>query len=479
MSYKQEFKEEVRRMKREWMNIPSIKRFLDSEWRWISTDTIRRRTNDIEQNIMEDIVDNPRYEYDDENLYVYSSVIDQFWNKEKKRFEIPFSILNEIQKKYVSKWSNWSWQQVINNNWWTLGSPLYIDGKAWNAIKSALNLNKHSWICNEVFLKLLEDKHWEEETDQYIEETALSTTRQRHIDKELKALNRSREKVYNKALARFSNENKFLEEIWEAIKDWKPIDIKTRRPNFKSNKWRVYWASDFHFWVNTEKVSSNLINMSQYICEQDIDTAYIILWWDFYENLVPWWMHEWMERDCDMHWYDLVLYVVNAFEKALLDIYKSWKKVVVYWLRGNHDRIGKLHELDSERMWALVTYELIKRWLSNTDIEINVLEQDFNSTMIEWVNFITHHWDKRVSSKAQTKPEDILWKHWVTWIQNVIIYWDKHNIRINEALNADCIWLSAMCPQWAYAKKLDLHSREWFLELEMLNWYPSYRVIRV
>ena len=76
------------------------------------------------------------YDHDDENLYVYTRKINHLGEKESRRHEIPFDVVNPMVRDYVRKGNNMTQQQVMDK--------YGLKDKVWNALKSALNLTKHS-----------------------------------------------------------------------------------------------------------------------------------------------------------------------------------------------------------------------------------------------------------------------------------------------------------------------------------------------
>ena len=81
-------------------------------------------------------------------------------------------------------------------------------------------------------------------------------------------------------------------------------------------------------------------------------------------------------------------------------------------------------------------YELIKRGLSNLDVEIEYYMEDVTKFTEGNLHFILHHGDEGFSNR---KPEDILWKNGDQTKYNVIIHGDKHNVTVKETKEATMI----------------------------------------
>jgi len=103
---------------------------------------------------------------------------------------------------------------------------------------------------------------------------------------------------------------------------------------------------------------------------------------DLVESLVDGGMHPWQEADMEMHGIDLILYVANIFTEFIVKIRGSGKRIRFIWIWGNHDRFGKNHNEDMQRTGALVIYELIKRSLLTTDIDVVTPREKVNSFVV-------------------------------------------------------------------------------------------------
>ena len=111
---------------------------------------------------------------------------------------------------------------------------------------------------------------------------------------------------------------------------------------------------------------------------------------------------------------------------------------------------------------------------------MTILREKTESVPLKNFNYVLNHGDEGFSKKAETKPDEILWKNWVKEKHNIIIYWDKHHVSINETKDATIIWLPWMCWQWVYDKRLDLHSEPWFVVIETNEfWTPDITIKRL
>lgn len=455
MRHSNEVIEKVKELKKEWYSHREIKdeiaRTLDVQ---VGLGSISRRTQDIRENIQEvqDTIqqisesDTKEPEYDDENLYVYSSKTNKFWEKEKIRFEIPFSILNEIQRSYVKKGKNWTQQDIIDHNWWTNTEPLYIDWKARNAIKSALDLSKKSWITNQIFLKILEDKYGKFELEKYMEDRALSTERQRHIDLELKKNDKAREKMYKRALRFMSRQEIQMDMLEKAIAEYKPkkIDFQIEKP--KNNDKAYIALADIHFWRTSNVVKERLNKILWEIEELDEDNIVLLNLWDNTESIIPEWMHNWQVLEMDILGSEQFMGIVDLFEEFVLEIYKMGKTVSVHGMtKSNHDRTHKHYKWDPERIVGFCFFKLLERGLRNVDVMVKWYKEMIGTHNDEHLRFIMAHGDEKFNNK---KTEAILyWDYWkkVTesnkhyqtvryenWKMHIIISWHWHTYELDS-----------------------------------------------
>lgn len=148
----------------------------------------------------------------------------------------------------------------------------------------------------------------------------------------------------------------------------------------------------------------------------------------------------------------------------------EWNLFVKVWnTTFNHSncRLSKNHNEDQQRTGALIIYELIKRWLSKTNIDIEYYREKTVTIYWQNFNFVFNHWDEWFDKKAQNNAEKILWNN----VKNnnkksVILYGDKHSIKCNEWKDYTSIWLPALAGVGSYDTRLDLHSEPWFVVME-------------
>lgn len=208
--------------------------------------------------------------------------------------------------------------------------------------------------------------------------------------------------------------------------------------------------------------------MTNYIISRPEKNVNLLFLWDLAESVVEWAMHPWQLEEMDWPFgFDLMMLVVEVIEDMLVDLYKNGKNVNFYWIPWNHDRINKNHQEDQKRTGALVMYEMIKRWLSGYEINIETVKEKTATLYLENFNIVVNHWDEWFDKKAQANAEKILWNN----VEKngkpaIIFYWDKHNVKVSEWKNYTTVWLPALAWKWTYDTRLDLHSEPWFVVAE-------------
>lgn len=286
----------------------------------------------------------------------------------------------------------------------------------------------------------------------------------------IKTFESVKEKDYVKKSRLLWNSNDFLNHLKTFIEWYKPHkvdDIKMKKVD-KANKPLVIALTDLHLWKQwSDLVINRLWTIANDIINSGVNKVTIFCVWDLVETLVQWWMHDWqIEAMWDTYWFNLLMKVVNVFERFLLTIRSQWIHIDFYWLSGNHDRMTKDREWDKSRLWWLVIYELIKRWVANASlINIHIVQDYITTVDVEDIRYIVAHWDMaRIPNRKWT---DIAWSHWdTTKSHNVILYWHLHNVSITEEKSITKVWLPWLAGTDKYAtKELDLHSEPAYVQI--------------
>lgn len=362
---------------------------------------------------------------------------------------IKLSIIDNIFHDYVEHGLDMSSQQICDK--------YGLTGKAWNILKSQMNLNKKSNVVSEPTL----DDMSEDDVDD-LASSHLS-------NKNKKKIQRAWDKQVKECVRLVADNRAFLEWVQSYIQDYKPLPVTFKPPKIKNNNSATYFLSDIHIgrW-ETDDIIRRLAQVQSDIILSPERIIYIENLWDLAESLVPQgWMHSGQHEEMDYrYWFgfDLMMNIVKIMEKFLLEIYKAWKELHFQGITGNHGRITQEKQMDNQRTWELVIYELLKRGLSQTKIDIDYLRTTVSTFTRGNLHYIIGHWDGRPFDNQ--KPSDIILKHWDTRKFNVIVSWDKHNFQMRD-IHDKGLWIKtkALAQRWRYEEQQDYKSLPWYLKV--------------
>lgn len=479
--YTREEIDKLKELKRQWVSHRKIKEKLHEEfWRSPWLGSISRWTQDMEElqdkidELSNSIKEKPKYEYDDENLFVYTTKLNEYWEKEKIRFDIPFSILNEIQRCYVSKGKWWTQQEIIDHNWWTNKEPLYIDDKARNALKSALDLTKKSWITNKIFMKILDDKYWEEYLEEYIEKRALSTERQKHKELALKKHQRAKDKLYKKAMENYGSVQNVIQIIKDIVREVepRPINFEIQKPeNIDVARVKI---ADMHYWRTSNIVRQRIQRILGDIKQMSEDYIEIMLFWDEWETIITEGMHNWQILEMDVLGKQQMMDVIEIIVEFVLEIIKMGKKVSIYWVsESNHVRTSKDRKGDAQRILWTMFYEVLRARLHNFDVEIDYTDSIIWVVDKDHLRYICFHWDEWLNKKkAETilfwdqwsKHEELTINRFKEWQTHMIVSAHYHTFRLEQLPRWYRMFLPSINDSSAYERNKFMRTSEpWYV----------------
>jgi len=459
MAYSKEIKQKVLSLKKEWLKTIDIKSAIDNMfWVDITDQSIR---NFIREWDFSDLNNNTesKKRFDISNWYYifYKNRRNEYWDIEKEQYPILVSTIDSIFHSYSRKGKDMSGESIMNK--------FKIKPEVWHMIKSRLWLMKDSNIVSQYTLdKIPEKSLWE-----YLEGKMQENIQDRYKDIFVKKDKAVRKREFKKYSTFFYSNEALLESIKRSIKKYEPKAVSVWWiPRPKNNDTIDIAFSDLHIWKqNTQAILDRLSAMVDYIWNTKEKNINLVFLWDLAETLVEWWMHSWQVESLELNWFPLIMNVVETLQAVLLELRKRWKVVNFYWLWWNHDRLWKNHQEDQARTWALIIYELIRRWLSNYDIWVHTISDKTSTLYLDNFNIVVNHWDEWFDKKAQLRAEKVLRDNVEkNWKYNIILYWDKHNVKINEWSWYTSVWLPALAWQWTYDKRLDLHSEAWYIVLE-------------
>lgn len=374
-------------------------------------------------------------------------------------------------ESYSKKWKNWSWKKMMYE--------FQLTPKAWNYIKTVLDMYKDSVPFDKVTLSLMGDT-WEMESEakktaERLTEAKMSWIYDREIDNIEKRI------IKNAAINNWTQLN-FLNNLERVIKLYKPREFsKTNIPEIKNNKTKsiVFW--DAHLWKKwTDGIVLRFKKITRELVECEEKNIEITFLWDIWECFLPFpsSMHPdqrlWMEETSTE---ELVMLAVDVLEQMLLELYNAWKNVTFNWLWWNHWRITERKEFDPYRSAEMIIYRFIQKIVENTNIKINILREQINIIKSQNIKYIFMHWDELTPQKLQRiVVQELEWNYYLC-----IVSWDKHHLKIQEISDRVIrIQSPALSWKWRFDEGLALSSQSWYIELiKNKDWLIDVNVKRI
>lgn len=408
-----------------------------------------KRIDSLKQNIAQvnsAVKDNKKYEVIDWNYIIQS-----------KLWPLKFTIeeIDEVFADFSEKWNNLTEEEMI--------AKYELKVEAWYAIKRAFRLYKKSNVISPFTAESLS----EEELDSKIEYATA-----KHIDSIKRKMVVTHHKQTKKELANaykiLWNIDYFLEHLQTYISEHKPLEVDFSPPVIHNNDTRHFVLSDIHIGkIDTKWVIRRLDELHKRILECPEKNIHITCLWDIAETIVQDWMHAWQIAFwTDAEWgygFDLMMNIVQIFEKFLMSLFRAWKVVYFKWITGNHWRMTAWKEYDTQRTGELVIYEMIKRWVANTSVSVEYFRKPISTFWYGNLHFVIYHWDGFLDKQ---KPEQILVAHGAFGKYHVLMSGDKHTLKMSEGKNYTWIKDPALAWQWKYDSDMNLHSEPWYLEIK-------------
>ena len=411
---------------------------------------------------------------DDDKFYEVQNDYYIFY-KDKEKFPVAVTTIDNIFKDYSKFGGNMTWDEVM--------SKYKLKSEVWSLIKSRLKLYKTSNIVSPYTLENMTD----EQADKYIEwgvELSMQDKYKRTFERKHKAI---KDREFKKYSNYYHQQQEFLKQLDIVLKKYDPRKLSKyelkKIPEVDNNDTIDVSFSDLHMGKQwTDWIVSRIYKMTNYLINRPEKNINLLFLWDLIESIAPWGMHPDQERHMELHWFDLIMLTVKIVENMLIELFKAGKEINFYGVGGNHDRLGQSNIEDPDRTAALVIYEMISRGVSNTDVKVHILRENINTLYLEQFNYIVMHWEKNDSQKAHNKAEAFLRNH-ITKNRskgNIILHWDKHHLDLDEVKDTDIVWVPSLAWQWEFDKKIDVHSKPWYIIIKRNDdWQPDILIKRL
>lgn len=379
------------------------------------------------------------------------------WEKYLKAFPISLEKLDQVWQafsKYGKNWSSTKCQQYFK-----------IIPEVWHILKT-MWLYKDWHILSPVSMDKAE-KNWK--IDEVIHNATLENYQDKYVDKYADADLQVLKKEYKKMAKIFGSWKSFFDSFRDNINYREPIK-PAKLPKFKKNREILHLIiADIHNgktekldWVTIKERMYETLQYALWHSATNVDVAFL---WDLTETTIPWgyhiWQVEWMRG---VYWTDLIMDTANLIEWFFYELYKSWKKVTGHLMWWNHDKIVGNSNYDRPRSIAIIIYELVKRWLSQCKMDLQIIEDTVGSWETEDFNMIAIHGDQWMD---KIDPEKMAWKYAKTnWKHVIFLSWDKHQTWMKDW--KDCTHIKVQAIAWKnhYDKDNAMHGDPGFVIVE-------------
>jgi len=402
------------------------------------------------------------------NYYVFSIKTESLnWDKIIKDFQISIDEIDEIFYLFSEKWLNLSQNEVIEYK--------KLNPDIWHIIKWRLRLLKKS----DLFWPYTMEFFWEDENfrAQKIQDITSRYTRditRRDIDK---WKSQESQKTIKKAQRIITSFEWIKEELFKILEktrlDPKNFKLHEQLPEVNENE-ITFLFSDIHIWKQWQNyIEERLTHILNHIINSQENIINILINWDIFESLVQWWMHPWQTTSIDWKQsspYETFMYAYNMFRDFIIEVAKHWKKIRLFWISWNHDRISENKSWDLERFWWMIFYTMLKQLNEYAEnIKIDFWKWEWHNFQAQEMNFILHHWDNWQVNQMRKKPEKIIMEqsYLVRNIVNLIVMWDQHNLQIwNPGYNIFTVLVPALWWKWEFDTMLWISSNPWYLTIK-------------
>jgi hypothetical protein len=317
-------------------------------------------------------------------------------------------------------------------------------------------------------LHILEE-HTEEEIAEFALKNKASATLSKIVEKRASFIEKkyfeSQEKIYD-----LENIHKFIEETIEKYytkeeaNELPKLDIVGK---YADICYLMY--SDIHYGkkydnpvfgrgYNKDIAHERMMQIAKktvdYIRFKNLNALYILFGGDMYESVMTSGMRSEHLRSMDLVGIDQILFGVDSQIEFLNQLRKNLGNnfpIVITYIGGNHDRIGKDRDDDSERTGSLIAYHMINREFKNDKyIQFNIprkpvyVEKVQNHEMND-LCIIAHHGDAEIIKKKGHELVNLYGIGTSGYHLVVNGHWHSTDISFNAGTNYMEISLPSVC----------------------------------
>ena len=191
-----------------------------------------------------------------------------------------------------------------------------------------------------------------------------------------------------------------------------------------------------------------------YIRFKNLNKLYVLFGGDMYESIMTGGMRAEHLKSMDVTGIDQLIFGVDSQIEFLTELRNNLGKefpIVVTYIGGNHDRIGKDRDDDQERTGSLIAYHMIEREFKNDDfIKFNIprkqvyVEKHQNHDMND-LCIIAHHGDAEIIKKKGHELVNLYGIGTSGYHLVVNGHWHSSEISFNAGTNYMEISLPSVC----------------------------------
>lgn len=399
-------------------------------------------------------------EWTEWKVYIFHVTESVAWVDTSREIPVRMDTVEAIIADYVNMWANLTGQQVVNK--------YGLTGKAWNAIRSQLNVTK--------FSDVLPNESFEWKSDEESEQLIARTVQKGMLDKRKRMYERQSERakdtLYKNVLRRQDNADIFGEKVAEALWSYKPTPTPHKINKIGKSDIAQFIISDMHFWKQgTDRIISDIDKIVQEMIDCPESHIDIFCLWDLAENLTQNGMHWDTVMNLDPEWrnpFKAMMKIVDIMVSRIKLVSES-KDVAFYWAVWNHDRLSKNNQEDEMRMWAMIIYEFMRRELE-WKVAFHFSDESVFVVETENICYIIGHGDRNFFKK---KTKDIVFTYWNNKKRNVIMHGHIHDAKIDTEMNTIRVYAPALAWPGSYDTRLWLKSNTGYVTLRIKDGLPS------